>query len=79
MAKIIEKRTTITREIELTPAVAGEAVSTRVLTVREGREGHGSQILLSGQWLKDAGFEPRDRVAVTVAHNRLVVEKLEEK
>jgi len=47
----------------------------RTLTVQELRFTTSTtpSIRLTGQWLLDAGFSPRTRVTVTVAHNKLVI------
>ena len=36
-------------------------------------------IRLNGFWLSEAGFNPRDRVKVMVADERLVIEKISER
>ena len=74
MVKIIEK--TVTREIVLEPAKAGEEKKERILTVTRGKN-KGSQITLVGLWLQEAGLNPGDMVRVKVNENRLVIEKLD--
>lgn len=76
MARIIEKTTTITREIELSPIAPGETQQERLLTVQAGKTKSASQLMLSGVWLSDAGFHPGDKVRIGVAENRIVIEKL---
>ena len=78
MAKIIEKVTTVPREIILSPAKPGDNQQERVLTVQSGRKKGTSQLTLSGVWLADARFNPNDKVLISVNESRLVIEKLEE-
>ena len=79
MARIIEKTTTITREIELAPLAPGETQQERILTVQEGKTKGASQLQLSGVWLSDASFHPGDKALISVYENRLVIEKLDAK
>ena len=79
MAKIIEKTTTVTREIVLSPAAPGEKKQERILTIMSGKTVGASQLMLSGIWLADAGFNPGDKVQISVSENKLVIEKLEER
>lgn len=39
------------------------------------RNRRASAILLSGLWLKDAGFAPGDKVELSVQNNRIVITK----
>ena len=75
MAKLIEK--TVTREIELTPVKPGETHKERILKVQSGRAVDTSQIILSGKWLREAGFRPGNIVRVGVSDNRLVLERIQ--
>ena len=62
---IREITTTVTRTVELVPAVAGEQQEKHVLTVRDyssfGRS-RCPQINMTGKWLEKAGFAAGDRV-----------------
>ena len=78
---IIEKTTTVTttstREVVLTPLAPGEQQKERHLKVQDASNGRvGSQLMLSGRWLENAGFRSGDHVSVSVQENRLVVEKI---
>ena len=86
MAKLVTKRTTttITEEVELVPAPAGEKIEHRYLTVSgygdyyaaDGSRVAKPQINLNAKWLADAGFGVGEKIDVAVRENELVIRKL---
>ena len=80
MLKQITRVTETTSYVELSPKQPGSQKPSHVLTVHDKYCGGSNrpQINLIGNWLCDAGFDPGDKVKVTVAENQLVIEKLAE-
>jgi len=86
MAKLVTKRTTttVTEEVELVPAPAGDKFEHRCLTVGGLGEYYGAdgsrvakpQINLNAKWLADAGFGVGEKIDVEVKENELVIRKL---
>lgn len=54
--------------------------ATRVLTVSylAGGDGTAPMIRIKGRWLRDAGFEIGDRIAVQISEGKLIVTKIPE-
>ena len=68
----METVTTIYEEIE-----PGEKKPDHLLSVTEYKGN--AAIRLNGKWLKDAGFEIGDKVAVEVKENQMVLKRLRKK